>query len=74
MTFHKMKPSPELNEAQDIIFRKPSFDNDLRTTYKVAKLVMLNGCVFFRGEYYEPNIKNLGAGVYRVWFAPKKYK
>lgn len=73
MTFHQMKPSAELDEAKAIIQRMPHVDNDHRTVTKVAKLVMLNGNVFSKGEYYEPKIKNLGAGVYRVWFAPKVY-
>lgn len=56
--------------AQDIISRTPRKEQENRCVYAVAKQVLLNGRVLRNCDVLEPKIKNLGCGVYHIWYEP----
>jgi hypothetical protein len=58
--------------AQSIIDRAPRKEQGTRCLQAVAKIVLLYGFIIRNGEKLEPKVKNLGVGVYGVWYETAK--
>lgn len=69
MRMAKTSKTEENQKLADGIIRQIHLSaQDVRCVSAVAKLVILNGRVFWQGRTYEPKTKSLGVGIYRVWY------